>query len=719
MNWGASFDLLDQDSGSRCRRQSDNMLPPSSRPSKGIRSESSTPKCYDASTSALTTNFLKDSQPSFTCDFAGFRQSIISASSVHKKLEELTEAVNESENEIRRKQKYASAYEPSFEFPKIRYEASRKAKARWSQHFESLTADQTSMAQRLEAQIAENSAKKVIQSTIADKGRGEEELAKLRKELQTELREMERKSLKQVDLDVYESKFAHREDLAGLVSETRLHQLEEKVAAQDLDGKRRDEKLANSMGLTNKCQADVHESRQYHDTHLQSVDRKLKTLQESHDQLEKSLQAQGRKFVFREAEITKLQHNLISLEGALHGNPDANEKGLIDALETHSQSLTETTRATEQLSQKVNRIKDETIKEMQDYLADSSRHQPCEEVAILRQDLEDLTEVQKREYTLLADTMSGLEDSLKELHNLSSRPPDTSKIDDLANSMEVDRIKLEKIESELKALITQFLVLKTHSDNLTTERLAHSISHQMQHLYKEHPGHVQDKIIKLESQLLRIEARLKCAAIDGIPELKNQVENIELSIKQCGENCHQTREDVSVHTNAIKRVTASQEDAIDGIRQANSLAHENTAKTIDRLQRDFQLLRHDIELDTAATISAHSSVGSSTLNQIPVAQPKWKGEIHSKGMADKNSKADKAILAQQKEAGMTCEQRENMVCKSNRARSTSTSESETPLASKTRPHQVKRKRKSMPRISDSEDDRDSCTPRKKKDRKET
>lgn len=622
-------------------------------------------------------------------DFSGLAQSIVLASSLHVKLDNFNEVATETEWENRRKQRYAFAHDSLIDLAHLRHEASQKAKVRLSQQFESLCVNQNVIAKKLEAQITQASAGNRDDANVSAQTHDKEELARIRKEVQaaqTDLEDLKRKALGQSDLESYDRKVVHHDDLAQFVKEEKFQRTEGTIAAHNSDLRRIGEKLAKLHDATQQHHRDIQETQKRNDTRFRVLETDLKSTQADQSRLEESLGSQRESLGLREADLNQLQKSLVNLNQAIHGNPDMSELGLIASQKSHARMLAQLTKSTEQLAEKIKIVEDEIKERNQRHSPKPAQTQLEEEIAIVRQDVEHLTKAQNEEYSFLAETVDNLQISMKEcqeqlIHFTDETAKQNSQrisseslskapqLNDPTNPEVVDRVKLEQLENDLKALDTQVVVQKKQFDNLTTERLAQNIIHQTKQLYKEHPGYVQDRLMNMENRQSRmdsylvhtLEARLvhMRAAIDVIPALANRIQSLEANFKQ---NCEQ---------NIQTRNT--------------SMSFETITKRLDRLE--------------GATESRRLIQG-----QDQTTQPQRTVETEVGEKTAKNTGVNETTAPHMAEAVMTSNYEDSVVSTLGKAVSASADESEGPLQNAKRERQVKRKRKSYSQVSDSQDD---------------
>ncbi|KAL6720246.1 hypothetical protein ACLMJK_002167 [Lecanora helva] len=631
LSWNQS-----KDSNPPSRRPSETMPPPLSTTGKGSPLDSSipfTPKVKTNPRISSGTTPVTDLVP-VTSNFSGFAKSLISASSVNVKLDNINEATIHSEAENRRFQKYNVAYHSLMDRANLRQEALHKAKVRLSKQFEAQTASQTVIADHLDEQLAQPSVPSVNGSHDSDvMSIVRKEIADIRKELRalrTGLDTQERKCIRQSDLDRYDDK-------------------------------------AKAL-------------QQQNTTHLQALNTSAADRSAQQTRLQQGFENQEERLIAFEADIKRLRSNLTDLERTVLGAPGQDKLGLITSARENKATITEVEDTTRQLEERVCHLEGAVKAKPPDPLNNPAEYKAEleEEIKTLRQDLEthaeEQSEEQRREYTVLAENIDKLDEGIKQcrerLSRLEKEPvkedTEASNLQQASfatlNSTNGLNVKFEELESNLKALDTQFFVQKQQFDNLTTEHLAHCIINHLKTLYPEHPSHVLDKLTLFEGRQHHIENFLALNVEPRLTGMKRALDSrattdasevLAVQVQQISTDIVKAKKDIAEQIGNVERNLQSHRDTVRELQQTVSAASESTTKRQDSLQGLVEALRRE---DRNRAVSRPPAAATPKVRQ------------------------------------------EDVVNVLSRTVSPASAASDAPLARRAR------KRKSMPKISDSEDD---------------
>ena len=714
---------LPPNSNPQSRRPSETMLPPPSASTKGPRSESSTPKAISAPKNLLAAT-APYTQASLNSHLSGFAQSIISASSINVKIDNLNEAAIQGEAETRRNQRYPVVYQALIDHSNLRREASHKARVRLSKQFETHTTNQGIIASQLEAQLAQPSAPAKDGKDSSDAiSRIKLEISDMRKELratQTTLEDQKRRLLKPPESEKSNRKAVHYHDLEGYVKKKDFLLLEKKIPASNLYSEKLEGKISDLAVVTGERHRDAQAAQEHNKSRLQNLDMTISKFQDQQTNLGKWLDAQKEDGVMHSTEMKGLHDNLLEIKTTINGNPEHNEPGLVTSMKSNETTLAQTQHAIEQLKE-VTQTLEERIRENHQR---SSQTLPEDQsvlagdIQTLRQDLETLAEDQNKEYTLLVEGINNLESGMKQCQGqlfrlnegakekVIEKSPEPLQTNGVVSSDGYDLVKIEKIETDLKALDMQFLVQKRQFDNLTTEHLAQCIIHQTKQLYKEHPGHVQDKLRDLEKRQFwtdsyltkNLEPRLEqmTAAIGGCVA-KDTIHELRVQTQKSFANNVDTKKEISDAVNVVKSSLNKQGDALTKVEHDAAIYLETTTERLNALQEDVENLKRGVDARTAIHLARFSG--------FPVATA-------LEGRSDTRVEDDVSIA---KESQRTISRPTTSSISTNRDDAEEGSGRSAPLSansSESHDRNALRKRKSFLSVSDSEDNDEKGAARK-------
>ena len=707
----------------KSRRPSETMLPPAGASTKGYCSQGSTPKAITAP-KVLPAGTTVFDQTSLTSKFSEFAQSIISASSINVKINNLNEVANQDEAECRRFQRHSAAYQTLMDHTKLRREASYKTKVRLSKQFETLMENQHSFASQLEAQLAQSSAPaKDERDGNDDMSRIKCEISDMRKELretQITLEDQKRRFLKSLDSEKSHRKAVKHDDLDGYAKKEDFLLLEKKISAPKFNPEKLERKISDLAAVTGERHRDAQAALEHDSTRNQILDITISRLQAQRIDLDKRLDAQNDDALRLNTDVRRLQDSLANIKTVVEGNSENNESGLVVSVKNNDTTLTQIKHAMEQLTE-VTQTLEEGIRENRQRRSQTLSEDQSVltgDVQTLRQDLETLAEDQSKEYTLLVEGINNLESSMKQCQSQLSRLNEASKekaIEKFSKTPHADGalntdgflpVKIEKIETDLKALDTQLVVQKRQFDNLTTEHLAQCIIHQTKQLYKEHPGHVHDKLRDLERwqnwtdmylmqnlgpRLQRIDEAIKgCATRDTVQALQDQNQRFF-------ESNVDTKKETSDHIDGMRSSLNRQGDTLAKMQDDTTANIETTSERLNALQMEVENLKRGVYAEAAIH---------------PAPQP---GSQVAATLKEGN------VVRVEDEAGIASESRRSNSRATTSSRNTDRNGTEngsggsTPLfddAIHMQKPKARRKRKSFFSVSDSEDDDGKGTARK-------
>jgi len=722
---------------------------PISATGKDSHSEISTPKSASAPKLTSSTNPTASSQGPLIINFSSLAESVVLASSVNVKLDNIKDSAVQSESEHRRNQKYNAAYHSLVDRSGLRHETSQKAKIRLSNQFESLTKNQRDIASRLDnpetqapAPITSNTdTKESIQNII-------EEIAKVRKEVQAfqiALDDQKREWLSKSDFDRYSSKAVNHNDLAQLVNRKDFLTVEERLTTRGSDITNLEGKLSDLAVVTQDRHREGQGTQQQNMTRFEGHGTSISNAQKQQSQLKTTLDAQKADFDVHTADLQKLQESLSSLKQVVHGDPDNNELGLILSSENNTNKLAQSIVSADDLAVRIQKLEEAIHEKDRQQSSIPPAVQPgfLGEIAALRQDFDRLGEEQKGEYTIIAEAIDKLETGLKESQEHIARLEETAakqntqllapsenstdppQADSPAITNNLDHVKLEQLETDIKALNTHLVVQKKQFDNLTTEHLAKSIINQMKQLYKEHPGHVQDKLRTIEGRQGGIEAYLTQnleprlatmqahlngrATNDEVQTLSRRNQILEENINQTYEHAAKSGKDLSDKIDVVKDEVARHEKGLDDIRQSAILKSETTTQRLDGLQGDVEILNQEAYLGTATDSTKQDLLRRSLKYQNRICLPENAVETRH----PKSLESNEASISGGQAGSMSSSRDNSVMSRLSGAASRSADDSSGPSINN------KRKRQSYKSVLDSESDNEHSTAPKVSRRTET
>lgn len=557
-------------------------------------------------------------------DFIGFAQSIISTTSVNIKLENMKGLAIENAKESRRQEKHNVAYASLVDLTNANYGAIQKARMRLEKQFEYCNTNQDLIANALGVHHAQPPIVPSESATINLGTEIPEELAELREELRkvrSELADQKDKGVRQKDLERFARKSASFEDLKQLVTREELLDLMSKPSAHTRDLKSLEAKISDLADITNERHRIAQETYQRLDKHLKDLDTETSVARETWQQrntntqtklasvgddlgalkkgsgmqsklaelFEKSLDRQKGDSALVKEELKQLRTSQECLEAFVRGDATDSELGLSKLIDKAAKDISQLKILMEQFQEKIGKLEEGAT----EYSA--SLHQksaPIDEVADLSRQIDSIrqhlteatgaTDELKQEFYEIADDVDNIRQGLKRLRDEYDRSKDGlekqhSQLRQPAalhaeattpahtygavRHEQLDHVKLEKLEIDLQALDIFTKSQQSRFDNLTTEDMARSIIHQTKQLYKEHPGHVQDKLRTLEEQQRNVDAYITSnlqprlaqvdtrisgrAGIDVLQVLHTRVQALEANMKEAYSHIVQTRKDVS------------------------------------------------------------------------------------------------------------------------------------------------------------------------------
>ena len=650
-------------------------------------------------------------------------RSIISASNVSVKLDSIRD---QTESEFRWKRRYNLAYHSLNDRNSLRYKASDTAKARLDKQLESHIANQGIIASRLDAQLTQSSTPLTenLDSSpcIEDLRKENSEMRKELKAIEVALEEQKRKGLRQMDLDRYARKAVHYDDLTDFVKKQECICMEERISAQGSDLKAFESKLSDLVMVTGDRHREIKEMQRHYAAQFDTLDLGITDAQTKHSHFEESINTQKVDFQGHAEELKKLQDSLADLEKTIRGDLSKNEHGLVRSTESNTGQIASMTDLAGQLAIRMTKLEED----MQNLNKFSSSNPS--ELANLRHDLVILTEEQraftedqKNGYDILADSLDELRTGIQQVQNRisllkedasknslqvaipSTQPSRTLQADTSSNQGDADRVRLERAENDIRALYTQFVASRKQFENLTTEQLAYSVINQTKQLYKEHPGHVQDKLRSIENQQMvtssYISHNLEPRLAQMHTAISAQIQNLECNNRKVYNYTVETRKEMSERIDSVMSPVHGQGNALADIQQSARLSSEAISKRLDSLKGNVEILNRE----------AYCRAVPDPTKQDLLRQPLDYRErlITPEGIRVEKKAQDPKISGQENGhkspapvASLTSRQEGSASDGLGGATSLASDESNMP------PVLAKRKRRSCGRISDSEEDED-------------
>ena len=638
-----SIDSYRPNSNPTSRRQSEAKLPSTSVVAKYPHSKSSTPKAANAS--PVPSPYLSPSKEPPANNFLGLAQSIMTTASSNARYDNSKESAVQTYLDGQRNQRYNAAYHTLTAGADTRYEISDKTKAQFGMHFCVSLEKQNVIATRLDAQITQVSTPAAADPTIISSiDVLKKDMADMRKQIQAAqtavqsskddieatqaaLETQQRKWLRQSDLDRYDRKAVHHDDLAQFVNRQDLLQVETKLTAHDTTLMTSQKKLGDLASVTGVRHRETKDMQERNSSRNESLDNRTRDIEAKQIQAQKTLDAHKNEFISWGEKLDEVRDNLVRLQQVIQGNSESDGTNQVNTAEHSASQVAQTFDTISQLVERVLKLEEAENAGDLRRSTNSPRNLPelCSDLADLRKEFEIFTEAQKGEYDCVVEDMGQLEARIKELQDeaartkddkakqqpqsplTSTQPPIILQPNQVTN---VDGIDRAKLESDLKAIFTQIFVLKKQYDNLTTEHLANNIINQTKQLYKEHPGHVQDKLRmtdtrlygidnyitqKLEPRLndihMAINGRVTNDAVQAL-NLRIQVQE-DLNKKNC-DAAAQSQQHMSNYLDILKKDLMGQKGSEESEQQTINSESMTIMRRLDGLQEDFETLKREV-----------------------------------------------------------------------------------------------------------------------------
>ena len=659
-------------------------------------------------------------------------------SSSNVKLDNSKETAFETDLDSLRSQNYRMAYHSLIASAQSRYEGSDNTKAQAVKQFNTTLGKQNVIASRLDAQTTQTPVPAINEPNIISSIQVlRQELADIRKQIQATqnavkyskvdiaatqaaIEVQQRKGLRQSDLDDYDRKIVHHEDLDHYTKRREFLSIEDKFNAQKSTVMSWEKKLSELAAVTGERHREGKEIQERNTLRLERLDLDIGDMRAKQSQVEKILDTQNEESITERARLSELQDNLARLDHAIQGSAERDENILIENTKHTASQLAQTIDSVTQVTERMTKLEELRNTENHNSSANLSDNSPDvhSELATLRKEFDIFIEEQRKEYDCVVDDMGQLENRIKYLQDEATRtkddnakqhiqspftsthPPNVLHPDNITNNK---HINCAKLETDYQAIVTQLFVLKKHFENLTTEHLAHNIINQTKQLYSEHPGHVQDKLIKTDNHLSGIdryitqtlENRLRDmqlaingrATNDMIQALSHQIQLQASNNQICRDHATQTRKDLSEHLDVSRKDLMNQIAPLENERQSTILKLESTSKRLDGLQEGFETLTRNVDSRTGTDGMKHKS--------LPPSLENGNRRLISNGFEQAGGEEVGNALSSSRGDSVVRILDEN----------TASSVLETPNAL---PSGAERKRKSFATLTDSEDD---CEPR--------
>ena len=441
------------------------------------------------------------------------------------------------------------------------------------------------------------------------------------------------------DLGKYLRKAQHREDIAQLVKKEEVHGIEEKLAAHTLDLKKLEGKMSDLAIVTGERYRECQREGKHSTDRFEGVDnatanlrskqasledrltKDLADAQERQCSLEKRLENQKNDVAVCMENFESLQNDVTGLKVTLQGVMTDGELSHHKSTDSNFQKLPRASDPVEQRQERTEESQTEN-KVTHNHQNPSSSLEyasvSTQEIKLLRYDLQDLetsVEDRKNEYSMIVDDIETLSNGMKSYQNESAR--EIARLNDEVagvkrtptNLEDVDRARIDRLETDLRALDTQFVVQKNQFDNLTTEHLAHCIIHQMKQLYKEHPAFVQDKLRLAESQLFKVDHYIGQNLEPRLGTMNNAItinrQALEIKLNDTSAYIRGVRKEFSENLIPVRASIASYRDSMESMIDKARLA-EDTMKRLDDLEGAIEDLRREKQARSVSEKSPES-----------------------------------------------------------------------------------------------------------------
>lgn len=720
-------------------------------------------------------------------NFMGFAQAIMSTTSLNIKLEHIKGLASENVKESRRQEKHNVAYASLIDLTNANYGAIQKAEMKLEKQFERCNANQDLIANALKVHPAQPPTAPSEIAAITLGTELPKEVADMREDLRdvrSELADHIDKSIRQKDLDGFSRKFASLDDLKKLITREELLDIMSKPPARTPDLESLEAKVSDLADLTNERHGKAQETQQRFDKQLNDLDSETrKTGQQIYtntqtnlakvgddlgalkecsgmqtklaESLEKSVVGLTEDAALLKEELSQFRSSQARLETFVRGDSIDGEVGLSKLIEKASKETSQSKILVEQLQEKVSKLEEGTAKDSMSM----SPHQhstpindtadPSGHINSIREHLMEVsgaTDELKHEFYEIADDVDRIRQGLKSLRDEYER----SKVREEKQhsqllqparlhaeatapahpispaSLEMlDHVKLEKLENDLQALNVFTKSQQLRFDNLTTEDMARSIIHQTKQLYKEHPGHVQDKLRILEEQqrnvdvyitsnlqprLALIDTRITGrAAADALLFLNSRVQNLEANMKEAISQIVQTRKDLSEGIAHVRRPSTPRDQEPDSariheivitLREELKEVRSKHAELVEvvmtrhgKLRGDVQILNREIYTEAAGNPRKQAELrGSMEYMDLIKLDPGDLEETRDSESWEQN----KGITFRAPVASVSSSREESVASTRNQLASASEDNSDAPL---TQPQERKRKRQSLPYLT--------------------
>jgi len=720
-------------------------------------------------------------------NFMGFAQSIMSTTSVNIKLEKIKGLAIENVKESRRHEKHKVAYASLVDLTNANYGAIQKAKMRLEKQFERHNTSQDLIANALEVHPAQPVAP--CKDAVINIGTEiPKDLASMRedlREIRSQLADQRDKGVRQKDLEKFARKTASLDDLEQLITKEELLDIVDKLSARTSDSQSLEAKVSDLASVANERYSKAQETQKRYDKHLEFLDsetsaaikleeqRDLAALKEGlgmqtklAESLEKSVDTWKEDAALLQEEFKQLRSTQKSLEAIVRGDSINNGLGLNMLMENASKELSQLKPLVDQLQEKLGKLEEGAA---HDSASPRQRSAPIDDVADpnghingIRQDLAEVigaTDELKREFYELADDIDNIRQGLTNLRAEYDRSKDgvhrqhlqnfqpaqlhpeatvLAHTNGLVNLENLSHGKLEKLENDLQALDVFAKSQQLRFDNLTTEDMARSIIHQTKQLYKEHPGHVQDKLRILEEQqrnvdayitgnlqprLLQVDMRVSVRArIDALEVLNNRVQVLEENMKAANLRVVQTQKNLSEGIADVRRASTPRDQGPDSARTHETVItlgaelKEVRSKHVElvemvmtrhgKLQGDVQILNRELYTGAAGNSRKQARLRGSLeyIDLIKIELDDIDGSRHPRSVEPNEGVSFRSLVA-----SMSPSRQESMARARNGLESASDDELDAPM---TQLQKRKRKRQSLPKITDEEGDDDSTVHRR-------
>lgn len=489
---------------------------------------------------ALPKSACASIQPPVAQSFIRFAQSIMATTTVNMKLESVKELTAENVKESRRQEKHIVAYASLVDLTSSNCGTIQRARTKLEKQFERYSTNQELIANSLEA----TDVKRPISRAEHTPDHTNIEVTEELKRLQRDLREVRRgledqqdKAIRQKDLDRFARKTARLEDLEQTVTKEELLEFREELLGRFSQVKKIENEMSTLANAANKGQNRAQATQEKNEKRFQDLSSEASGVRDTSDQRFSSTQSQiaelkdtsgsvskgletavdtlkGDFTVLRE-ELEQLRAAQIKNEISIHGDSSNCHSGLIELIEKCSQGVS-------QLMEKFDKLDEKIIHD----LASPRTQSVAEQIESVRQHATEdsnTTEELKQEFDVIADDFGKFEEGFNKLKDefyLFKEAQEKSQLQPVLHS---DHVKLEKIENNLQSLSLFTKTQQMKFDNLTTEDLARNIIHQTKQLYKEHPGHVHDKLRILEDQQRKVDAWIMSIVQPRLLNLETQI----------------------------------------------------------------------------------------------------------------------------------------------------------------------------------------------------